>query len=214
MKLEIADFALDCVEFCDRYGTIRRSYGCSIMGAEEFRAYHAKLITIIESAITPLADLYLKDQVFRHCCDRCLELNAVDPDWLDSNGLLLEGLLFVYEDGPGLLVRLNQPNSPASASKGEATAGTADLVASLLAVTEDLEKALRLARDEPAKPLISILEARAEQILKANPEAKGKRDREEWAKNRREKVRNSGQAFRPKDLKQVDPRELGLRPNG
>jgi hypothetical protein len=205
LKLHTADFALDCVEFADRYGMIRVSYGCSLLGTEEFRARLEALTNSLEAAKgdMTIAKLYKQDKLFRHHCDRCLQLNNIEPDWLDAKGLILEGLLFLYEGNAGLLVRLNstEPTQPAAASEEAAT--VYDVGASLLALSNDLGNVIEQLNTLPAKQAGRILEARAKQGAAANPEEKQKGDRREWAAKMRSK--SEGRAINVAELQAVQP---------
>ena len=189
MNLHTAEFALDCVEFADRHGIFRHSYGCSLLGVEEFRARLEALTKRLEVAddLTTIAQLYKRDKLFRHHCDRCLELNGIDLDWLDGKGLVLEGLLFIYEGDAGLLVRLNsaEPSQPSVSAEEAAT--IYDVGASLLALSNDLGKVIEQLDTLPAKQASKILEARAKQVAGANPEEKQKTDRRDWAARMRSK---------------------------
>jgi hypothetical protein len=207
MKLEIATFDLDCIEFQDRYGIFRQSYGCSPRGVELMRAYIARLNEIIEALPEPqtASALYQLDPVFRHCCDRCLELNGIDLDWLDSQGRVLTGLLFSYQDGAGLLVRLNAIAPDDAMQPGEGKPATVhDTAAALLAATNDLKATLEALQTQPAKQINGMLKARAEHMQAAlSPEEKQKADRERWAAERRAKNKSNPKPFRPDDLRRV-----------
>lgn len=188
MKLHTADFALDCVEFADRFGILRTTYGCSLLGADEFRARLEALTQHLESADqqATIAKLYKQDKFFRHHCDRCLQLNGVDPDWLDAKGLILEGLLFTYDNDAGLLIRLNSTTADPAATAPMTPATTADVGATLLALSSDLSKVIEQLNILPAKQVASILEARAKQVAdSADPETKRKKDFQSWAQKMR-----------------------------
>lgn len=205
MKLEAVTLPLDCVEFKDRFGVFRRSFGCSLRSLEEFQARIQKIDEIIKTTDRPeatIASLYAEDEVFRHSCDRALELNNIDSDWLDKEGLILQSLLLTYDGKPGLLIRLNMPEpakTPVESGKG---ATVNDLAAVLLSATNDLKVTLEALRSEPAKQVIGLLEARAEQIVEADPKLKERRDKKAWVEKRRSQ--SQSKAFRPDELQRVD----------
>lgn len=207
MKLTIANLPLDCVEFKDRHGVFRRSYGCSLRGLEEFQARIEKIgeiIKAVEDSQATIASLYQNDEVFRQCCDRSLELNNIDPDWMDREGLIIQSLLLTYEGAPGLLVRLNMPEPAKTPVESGKSATVNDLAAVLLSATNDLKTTLDALRNEPAKEVIGILEARAEQIVQADPELKKMRDRRAWVDKRRSDAQTKAKAFKPSELQRVD----------
>lgn len=209
MKLEILDLSIDELSFRDRYGKFRKVYGCSMRGGEEFKAYLKKLCAILEEStggVIPsgsnltniLKNLYLNNAVFQYCCDECLRLNNVDPDWLDNEGLLLEALLFQHNDHPGLLVRLNTPDQSMIEARTDTTGNSAtieDLAAVLLGLTNDLDKAIETLDKHPAKLVTGILKARSEQIAEASTDDKQKRKK--WAEQQRK------QPKRP-----IDPKKM------
>lgn len=151
--------AIDSLDFKDRFGKIRTVYGCSIRGAAEFVSRLDSLQQILSTADVreTIGGLYLKDESFAYAVDRCLELNGIDPDWVNE-GILI-ALLFAYKEGPGLLIRLNQPENPATETDTKSTVD--DLIASLWSHTQDLEKAIKLATEYPAKQIVGAMEAKA-----------------------------------------------------
>jgi hypothetical protein len=199
MKLLSIDFAIDSLEFADRHGIFRTVRGCSLLGLEEFQARLEVLSGILEKVDgeTTIACLYKRDKAFRHHCDRCLELNGVELDWLDAKCLILESLLFWHEGEAGLLVRLNSSEpAPEGAIESGKSATPYDIGAALLGMSNDLNKVLEQLNTLPAKQVGKILDARSRQVQEANdaadPEGKKKRERAEWAKKMRSK---QGQAI-------------------
>lgn len=171
--IEFAAFdSIDRLEFVDRLGKIRTTRGCSIRGGEEFRDRLQQLQHFLDKADNreTIQGLYLKDEYFAHVCDRCLELNAIDPDWVNEQ--ILVALLFHHDSKPGLLVRLNQPDKPAQ--PGQRGATVHDLVACLWSHTQDLEKALAIAHNYPAKDVIGAMEAKGQLEKEVMEEADSK----------------------------------------
>lgn len=195
MKIEFAPFdSIDQLEFKDRLGKIRATRGCSIRGGDEFRDRLQQLQQLLDQADNreTIQGLYLKDEYFAHVCDRCLELNGVESNWVNEQ--ILVALLFHHENQPGLLVRLNQPDKPAK--PGQKGATTHDLVACLWSHTQDLEKALKIAQDYPAKDVLGALEAKSqleqEAQEKDDPKAIAKRKYKERQAQQRESEIESG----------------------
>lgn len=186
------DLALDCLEFKDCNGLIRTVYGCSLKGVDEFRSRIDVLIELIKAAEaeSTVLSLYQHNEQFRHHCDRCLALNGVEPDWLDSKGELLTSLLVIHEGQPGMLIRLNQPEQSTKAADPNAKSATvADLAAVILGLTNDLGKAIEAIERYPAKEVVRIIEARSEQLADSDPAEREKRKRQEWAAERRKQTR-------------------------
>ena len=172
--IKFASFeSIDRLDFVDRLGKIRTTKGTSIRGGEEFRDRLQQLYQLLEEADNreTIGGLYLKNEYFAHICDRCLELNGIDPDWVNEG--MLVGLLFHYESNPGVLVRLNQPEK--AAKPGQKSATTHDLVGCLWTHTQDLQKALDIAQNYPAKEVLGVLDAKSqleqEALEKDDPKA-------------------------------------------
>lgn len=183
--------SIDSLDFKDRFGTLRTIYGCSILGKKEFDDRLLTLKQHLDAADgkTTIGDLYLKDEYFRYNCDRCLALNGIEPDWVNEQ--ILISLLFLHNQKPGLLVLLNMPERGAIAQPGEKGATPEDLVAALWAHTEDLQKAIDIAksRDYPAKQVAAVMHSRsklAEEALKeADPKEYYRRKSARLARERR-----------------------------
>ena len=196
MTVKIIDFDITILEFCDRLGMFRTTRGCSLKGKIEFDQRIKKLGEIIEASNPnkSIGKIYEEDEVFRHCCDRALLLNDIEPDWVNEQ--ILVALLFVYQNQPGMLVQLN--SSPPSTGQGTGqSASYAELLAALYSHTQDLEKAIALAENHPWKEVMGAIKERGEQEKeeKASPAKNGKLSTKELDKNRiqlaklREKIR-------------------------
>ena len=75
--------------------------GCSCRGVFEFNDRLSELQSALAEAPkdSTIHDLYLENERFRFLCDRCLELNAIDPDWIRPHDLAW--LLFGHLDADG-----------------------------------------------------------------------------------------------------------------
>lgn len=158
MQIYNADLDIDLLEFSDRFGNIRSTAGCSLKGKVEFDARIKLLGELLKKfGSETIGEVYLKESEFAHHCDRALQLNGIDPDWV--NEAILINLLFLYKHSPGLLVQLNRSHSSEGIRQktGEKKATYYDLLAGLYANTQDLEQAMRLAEDKPWKEVMGAL---------------------------------------------------------
>jgi hypothetical protein len=166
MQIYNADLDIDLLEFSDRFGNIRSTAGCSLKGKVEFDARIKLLGELLKNyQDETIGAVYLCDREFAHHCDRALQLNGIDPDWV--NEAILINLLFLYKRSPGLLIQLNRGQRAAlkdTASHkgrgqraGEKEATYYDLLAGLYAHTQDLEQAMRLAEDKPWKEVMGAI---------------------------------------------------------
>lgn len=180
------DFEADFLEFSDRFGIIRKTWGYSLVGRAEFWQRLAKLGEALEAEGVTLSNptgaiarLYESKPWFRHNCDRCLQLNGIDPDWLDGKGVMLSGLLFQHGNEAGLLVQLNQADPSEGRSSGEP--GTMnDAIAALWQLEGGFELAWKVADSYPAKIVDRAIAARAKQSKP--PEQKEADDFSAWTK--------------------------------
>lgn len=170
-----ADF--DSLEFECVDGKIRSFRGCSLSGLYEFQFRLAELqrLILLAPPDQTLRGLYCGDKHFAWLCNRCLELNGISPDWV--NFQQLEQLLFGYTDEtgtpqPGYLHQLNAADDTPSKPTPDAPTTEAKAIA-LLTHFCSLSEALRLAQDQPAKPLIRLLNAVCDQ--RTTPEQRQKR---------------------------------------
>lgn len=144
--------------------------GCSCKGLFEFGDRMAELQELLQGLEAdderPIEELYREHQRFAWLCNRTLELNGIDPDWVRPADL--GWLLFGHQgdDGPmpSPLLVLNQAAEPRYPRKPSATAGKNDLIsmiAAIAATTGSAEEAFRLATSEPARVVLGMLEERA-----------------------------------------------------
>lgn len=181
MKIEYADLPLDMVEFEDVSGYIRTSRGCSLRGYKEFCDRVEQLTKRIEATSDNLKihELYYQDHYFAHLCDRCLILNGIEPEWVNTQ--ILTSLLFVYDGKPGLLIRVNQSNN--EGKPGEKGATSEDVIAALWKLTEDLEQAFEVAEKYPWKDVGGVMDAAAklgkDDAPPSKPEAKAPKSQAE-----------------------------------
>lgn len=171
MEIYNADLDIDLLEFSDRFGNIRSTAGCSLKGKVEFDARIKLLGELLKNyQDETIGAVYLQDREFAHHCDRALQLNGIDPDWV--NEAILINLLFLYKHSPGLLIQLNKGQK--AEGRGQRTGGKEasyyDLLAGLYANTQDLEQAMRLAEDKPWK---EVMEAIASQASRDKADGRG-----------------------------------------
>ena len=177
------DFGFNALEFNDRHGVIRQTWGCSLLGRGEFFTRLNALLEQLQKAPqdSTIAALYESDQFFRHNCDRCLALNNIDPDWLDNKGVMLTSFLFTHDGKGALLVDLNHPDPPPPElvdDDEDGEPGTVwDAIASLWGAEEDLQKAMKIAEEMPAKQVEPVLRARVKQSIPKEEREKRKRDK-------------------------------------
>lgn len=152
-------------------GGFRIIHGCSCKGIFEFGDRMAELQELLQGLEDgderPIEALYREHLRFRWLCDRALELNGIDADWVRP--VDLGWLLFGHqgEDGPmpSPLLVLNQAAEPRYPRKPSATTGHNDFISLLAAIAAQpdtsAEEAFRLATSEPARVVLGMLEERA-----------------------------------------------------
>ncbi|NES91866.1 hypothetical protein [Okeania sp. SIO2B9] len=150
------------IDFQDRFGTTRSTRGCSLKGKFEFderiEILYKKVREI--NAIAPhksIGKIYEKDEVFRYNCDRCLELNAIDPDWVNEK--LLIALIFQYKQNEGLLVTVNSVNNPSAIEINyQHKARYEEIIAAIALRGGSIEDALKVG-DKPFKEVYNTLQS-------------------------------------------------------
>lgn len=189
--LKIIDFDITILEFCDRLGSFRSTRGCSLKGKIEFDQRIQKLGEIIQQANPhkSIGKIYEEDEIFRHCCDRALLLNDIDPDWV--NEAMVVSLLFAYKNQPGLLVQLNSSPLTEGGDTSGKSASYTELLAALYSHTQDLDKAIALAEDHPWKEVMGAIKEKTEfeKETKEKTPKKDKLTREELDRHRIELAR-------------------------
>lgn len=168
--------------FTDRLGKPRDIAGCSIVGRFDFRDSLQALSDHMENVAGPqetLEELYERDPVVRDWITHLLELNGINPEWVNL-GIVTE-LLFarIQEDGqpplPGLLVELNQPKqvpAPRSAITSDQLDTLEAMIAAISLQSSSITEAIELANTPPAESILNIVEARAR--FQMPPEEKAK----------------------------------------
>ena len=209
MKIGYFDLELDCLEFRDRLGSIRQSYGCSIKGLQEYHARLSQLQEILNDANEKetIEGLYLKNEYFRFNCDRCLRLNGIKPKWV--NAQILTALLFTYNQGASALALLNSPRNPAPEGSNNISATYGDIVVAIKNYTDSLSEALDILENRPANEVTEILEAKAksdlELLKQTDPKTWHKqkaRARHRGKKQEEKKIQNKGESV---NRKKEDP---------
>jgi hypothetical protein len=197
LQADFPDF--DPLEFRDRHGVVRQSWGYSPVGRSEFwqrllklheqveaELEHAKQLTPNVPLAALICRLYESEHWFRHNCNRCLLLNGIEPDWIDGRGVMITGLLFEYEGSECLLIRLNSPDSstkPAVTTNTDEPIGSVyDTIAALAIIEGSYREALQIASEIPEKHVNRYLKARAEL---SKPKDNGQQAFDEWAKKQR-----------------------------
>lgn len=188
--MNIAYIDFDAFEFEGVDGIYHLIRGCSLVNREELRSRLGLLQERLRSTSEDLTlqELYDQDKYFRHLCHRCLELCGIRLDWVDID--MMMQFLFPYqiEDKfiEGILVRLNFPSRQRQQGKGGKTPTYEEILAALWSHTNDLQKALELAKNMPADGLIETMQARAKQMQDADPQAREKAQKREWQQRARQ----------------------------
>ena len=170
MTIEHIDTNITIIDFHDRHGIIRSTAGCSLKGKIEFDQRFSKLVEILNESNPnkTIAKIYEENDIFRYNCDRCLELNAIDPDWV--NETILENLLFNNNGKFGALISLNTPRSSDSSKQSDGKAATyPELLAAIASYTQNLEQAMNIAENKPAKEVWETIEEIAKIHKENNP---------------------------------------------
>ncbi len=181
MNIHYVEF--DCFEFQDLQGNFRLVKGCPLSQRQELAArleqIHDRLQQSPEGET--LAEAYDRDEHLQYLFDRSLSLCGIETDWLDIN--MMSHFLLSYEkDGEvceGLLIQINFPKRRQKADSDK-SATYEELIAALWSHTQDLQKALELARTIPSEQLVDILQARSAQIKNSDPQEQEKAIKREW----------------------------------
>jgi hypothetical protein len=148
-------------------GEIHSFGGCSLAGLIEFRQRQVEMQRLLAEVALgegTLLGLYLEDRRFRWLCDRQLQLNGIDPAWV--NWSQVEQLLLWREVGageflPGLLVELATPEV-AKPSQEDKPANLVDFVAAMAPLCGGVAVALGLANSMPWADFLGLMTALAE----------------------------------------------------
>lgn len=167
------------LEFQDRRGRYRLSYGCTAAGLFELQERQEELLELLGAApeSATIEELYHLHPRFRYVCDRVLELNGVEADWVSPRIARL--LLFAAKvDGQIVQAPLTVLNRPPE-RKYPATPGGQPISdkAMFLAVLVshcggDIKAAYEVATSAPAREVLALLEERGWAAL--SDEEKGK----------------------------------------
>lgn len=165
----------DSYEFegCD--GVIRSFQGPSAAGSYRFTERLAQLGQVLADHPEKTgAELYRDNKWFQWLVNCCLELNHIEPEWV--NWKQVERFLFGWVDEAGvaqtaILVRIQEEESPKSLSNQELL--TLEEVAALLAESQGgIKAATELLNNLTLKQLRRILSAQAKRAkATADPEA-------------------------------------------
>lgn len=132
-----------------------------------------KLIDFTDRAIKTCRKFNFEGPTLSVACHKLLELNGIDPNSL-TRQTFYELLFDHFDDNgltrPGRLIALNKPepikrhqNAPSSNKPKSEVDPAYQAIAGLVSITDDLEKALAIAQNYPAKVIDGIATAMAEQ---------------------------------------------------
>ena len=168
--------------------------GCSCKGVFEFGDRMAELSELLQSIAEdkPLEALYQEHQRFRYLCDRTLELNGINPDWVRPRDL--GWLLFGHRDAagklhPSPLQALNAPPQPRHPRKPGDSDGPSDFIsilAALAAQCGSIEEAERVAASVQARRVLGALDDIA--WNRQSPEEKDDAKFKDWARQQQRKA--------------------------
>lgn len=182
--------ATGALEYQDRQGLYRITWGAAVADWHEFWAQMETLGTLIQDAPEDetIDRLYLLHPRFQHAANRALTLSGIDPAHIAPR--LVRWLLFpASADTPAPLVQLNTPSKPHRPPLlgGEPITGRVGLLVALASVCDgNLAEAAKLAQSLPAREAFAALEeinwARAsqEQKDKAVIEAERQKIQASW----------------------------------
>lgn len=177
-------------EFEDRSGIVRAVSGCSISGRFEFFDRLKQIESLLQTAEAGESwqELYDRDKRFRHCIDRALLLNGVDPDWVSLD--MVEQFLFhrldeaTQEYKAGWLVELNQ--SKQSSQPKAAPLSLTDIIAAL-SIQAGIADAIATVTQLPADLAGGVLEER-DRLMDTGKDGKPKKPKRSGRKPTREEV--------------------------
>lgn len=187
--IEILD-DITLLDFQDRTGKFRSTGGCSLKGKIEFDERIAKIREILDNSSPDkkVSDLYRENELFAYCCDRALELNDIDPSWINDS--LLESLLFNNKGKVGALIALNTMNGVTGGKAGGAPATYTDLLAALASYI-DPAKAMELAETRNWKEVLGMLEKLNEKLVTEKSEPLEEKPRNNIHKEKKRSKRPS-----------------------
>ncbi|MEX0271398.1 hypothetical protein AB3R30_19845 [Leptolyngbyaceae cyanobacterium UHCC 1019] len=178
-------------EFEDCRGDVRPIRGCSLVGRFEFGDRLSEIWQRLATAEPGehWQQLYVRDRRLQFLIKRCLELNGIQPEWV--NLFQVEDLLIARETEQGMeagwLVTLNAPKTVPTEPPNDKPAPTLEeILAALSLSVESVPDALELADRVPGNTLMEIVTARSN--LQKPPEQKRKEKMREWGKGLRQKA--------------------------
>jgi hypothetical protein len=170
-------------------------YGLSLENRTNFLELRAEAIDLLEQSKREgvnVAQIFDdKHSPFRSLIETCLNYSNIDLKSIDL-AMALE-LVLGDENSPGLIMKLNFPESEATDNKGDPLPeGVHPEMANRAALwshVENPEVAQRMAREEPWNELSQILSERSRQVEKATADANKKTERKSLISD--EQVRDS-----------------------
>lgn len=184
------------LEFQAVDGVIREFYGCSLIGVLEFEERLKELEQVLSDRGDEVSveELWRRDRRVRHLITKLLQLNGIDPSWV--NWQMVSELLFgrIVDGRPveGYLITLNRPHKPQRPATGEGIGGKAGLIALIASYCGSIQQAYTLASTIPARELFQVLEAKNEQAK--TPEQKEKERFDDWAAEQKARAKARRQA--------------------
>jgi hypothetical protein len=146
-------------EFEDRFGTVRRIYGPSVLGRYHFADRMADISRLLGEAEGSWAKLYTQNPALKAAIDGALECWGLDVQYLAESQI--EALLLYRLDGEvaksGWLMELLDNGD--GKGKGQTLAET---LAAIATHCQSLQEALELADEVPADLLMEVLKSKAE----------------------------------------------------
>lgn len=171
-------------KFKDARGKWRTLYATTLVKREKLRLGLLEISEYVKEADQELTftELYDGDDYFRYIVDEALEAGGLKPSWLTHDMML--SFILPHKDGEGKLHKqgiLLEINFEEQVEKTQGKPTTyPELLAILWGAMDNLEQALRVGDSLPHDLLLSILEARAEQM--EDPEVRYKREQKAKAK--------------------------------
>lgn len=171
-------------KFKDAKGKWRTLYATTLVKREKLRLGLLEISEYVKEADQEqtFTQLYDGDDYFRYLVDEALEAGGLKPVWLTHDMMLTFLLPHKNAKGElhpqGILLEINFEET-VEKTKGQPTTYP-ELLAILWGAMDNLEQALRVGDSLPHDLLLSILEARAEQL--EDPEVRYKRQQQAKAK--------------------------------
>lgn len=190
------------LEFRGRGGRYHIVSGCSVAGIFELDERFEEIRAIAQEAPGDMkvGELYEAHPRFRYLCDRILELNGVELDWVTPREM--SWLIFARMEAGQIiqppLQTLNRPPKPRHPGGDQKSKGVSDRVSLIAAIAShcggNLNVAYDVAQSKPFRELMAVMEE--SNWLQKTPEERRKAEFKDWAKSQREAMRAKRGAIR------------------